>query len=266
MWKCPTCGKTVKKIPESHKCPCGLFIASESTLEKYRILEEICTINDYDLIVESCAGSGIIGYQNRLIPGSPVKLGQIARRRGSKCTFIESDYNSYDLLQSNLKKCGLWDPSFQFIYGDCNEYIPKIVDGYSPTLVFIDPFGYGNPPIGREMVVELSKKENVDLLFNFFWRICRQMGYARDYLNSSVPRHCSTAQSFKTSLDIYWGHSDWIHWKNWRHRRYAEKYAEGLGNNEAQIIGLPRHLREAKYFLVFSTNQHRLRLGLDRFP
>lgn len=266
VWECPACGERYSKIPETHKCSCGLFIASESTFDKYDILKEICEINSYDLIVEACAGSGIAGFEEKIIDGSPIRLAQIAKKKENKCIFIESDEKSYDLLYFNLEKRDLLKPSFEFILGDCNEYLPEKIGNSSSTLIFLDPFGYGNPPLRRDIIVELSKKKNVDLLFNFFWRICRQMGFARRYINDPPKsRHRLTAESFKASLDIYWGGSQWIDWGRLNTYQYARKYAEGLGNKKPQIFGLPQQSRENQYFLIFSTNQNHLKLGLDKY-
>jgi len=265
MWECPACGKKASNIPECHKCSCGLFIATASTFEKYQILEEICEINSYDLIVEGCAGSGMAGFRNRIIAGSPIRLAQIAKRKKNKCVFIESDERSINLLCHNLEYYNLSNPSFEFICDDCNENLLEKVESSSSVLVFLDPFGYGNPPLRREVIVKLSKMKNVDLLFNFFWRICRQIGFVRDHINAPKDRNRLTARSFKESLDIYWGSSRWIEWKGLRSRQYAEKYARGLGNKKPQIIGLPQYHSENKYFLIFSTNQNRLKLGLDKY-
>jgi three-Cys-motif partner protein len=263
------------RIPELRKCSCGLVIATEATFEKYQILDEICEVNDYSMIIDACAGSGMIALGDRLIPGSPIILASLAKKKKSKCVFIESENSTFGLLQANLGKYELLDSSYQNIVGDCNDHLLDLVKDPQPTLVYIDPFGYCYPPIKREVVLEISKKGHVDLLINFFWRICRQIGFAKRNLKSLNSRNRSTAQSYKKSLDVYWGvgqlspqYSDWFQWKKMHPFQYAEKYAKPLGDGKAQVIGLPRYHRvnkENKFFLIFTTHQNRLKLGLQKY-
>lgn len=117
-------------IPEPRKCSCGLVISTEVTFEKYQILDEICEVNDYSMIIVACAGSGMIALGDRLIPGSPIILTYLAKRKKSKCVFIESENSTFGLLQANLGKYDLLDSSHQNIVGDCNNHLLDMVKDF----------------------------------------------------------------------------------------------------------------------------------------
>lgn len=84
MWKCNYCGKTLADCPEDMKCPsCGLTIGrTDATREKLSILKDICKLNDYDLFIDACAGSGKVQLlDGGIIDGSALVLENLAKKR-----------------------------------------------------------------------------------------------------------------------------------------------------------------------------------------
>jgi len=282
MWKCAYCGKTASEMPEPMKCPnCGLVLGKAGvTEEKYDLLRKIVELNDYDFLIDACAGSGKVQVDEKLIPGSPLIFNEFARIKTppAKRVFIEFDQKTFKLLKNF---CNNSDAIF--INGDCNQHLLNLVDGNTRTLVFIDPFGYGIPAIKRSVILKLSETPNTDLLINFSWRIAREMGHARTYLNCTrdncpSPSHiyrkvtsctsCPTrrkAMQYARSLDIWWGHKNWMNWGSLKIGEYAKKYAKPLmTNNKVQIIPIPR-FKKATYHLIFATKFETLKLGIMRW-
>jgi len=287
MWRCLCCGKTLDVQPEAMKCPnCGLTLGrTEATKEKYNILRKICELNDYALIIDACAGSGKVQVNGELIDGSPLIINEISRRRvpPAKCVYIEADQKTFRLLR--WKFCG--NINAQFIYGDCNKYLLRLIDGRAPTLVYIDPFGFGVPAIRGDIILELSKIPNTDLLINFSWRIAREMGHARKYLNCSIDRcpspsnmsakvescdKCPTrkkALKYAEDLNTWWSLRDdpteWLRWGSLKNDEYARRYAEPLmENNRVQIFPIPKFAKTT-YHLIFATKFKTLKTGLLRW-
>lgn len=283
MWKCVFCGMIISEPPEDMKCPsCGLVIGTDATKEKLRILKDICRLNDYDLLIDACAGSGKVQLEGELIDGSAFILGEIAKKKKppAKCVFIEADHRTFRLLRWRFG----WSLDAEFINGDCNQHLLKIVNGVSKTLVFIDPFGYGLPAIKREIVLGLAKLPNTDLLINFTWRIAREMGHARKYLNctinncpspAKVGEHVSScelchnrkrARTYANSANIWWGSQDWMNWGSLGAREYVERYASPLRSYSAvQIYDIPTCSKNPTYYLIFSTKFNYPRYGLEKW-
>lgn len=284
MWRCIFCGKVTDEIPEDMKCPeCGLVIGtSDATLEKLQILTDICSLNNYDLLIDACAGSGKVQVDGKLIDGSAFIFESIAKRRNppAKRVFIEADPKTFLLLRWRFG----WSSDAVFINDDCNKHLLRLVDGKSKTLVFIDPFGYGLPAIDRHIVLELSKLPNTDLLINFTWRIAREMGFARTYLNCTINncpsptkasermiscelcRNRQTAISYMNSANIWWGGSEWLSWESMKALDYVKKYAEPLRTySKVQIYNVPGYSRNPKYQLIFVTKFDYPRYGIEKW-
>jgi hypothetical protein len=163
----------------------------------------------------------------------------------------------------------------ELICGDCNDYLLKYVDGKVPTLVFIDPNGYGVPAVRHDIVSKIAKTKNTDVLVTFSWRIGREMGYTSTYLScdkescpspSDISRKFGTcdectnrirAVTWKQSLDTWWGHSDWLQWSKLGARGYVEKYAGGLNNgNTIEITAFGRggdRYYKNDFYLILAT-------------
>lgn len=284
MWKCAFCGKTTGEIPEDMKCPsCGLVIGTpDATTEKLRILKDICNLNNYDLLIDACAGSGKVQIENRLIDGSAFILENIAKKKKppTKRIFIEADPKTFTLLRWRFE----WSSDAEFINGDCNEHLLRFVDGKSKTLVFIDPFGYGLPAIKRDIILELANIPNTDLLINFTWRIAREMGYARTYLNCTIDscpsptkagerfsscelcRNRKTAINYANSATLWWGNQDWMNWGSLEAREYVERYASPLRSySKVQIYNVPTCSKNPTYQLIFATKFDYPRYGIEKW-
>lgn len=239
MWKCNYCGKTLPNKPEDPGCPsCGIRLATNATPKKHEYLEALCTTNKYNLVIDGCAGSGMLQYPDgELKEGSPLILEKLTHDR---CICIEYNQKTFDILSKYAKEAKL-------VRGDCNDFLLKYVDGKEPTLIFIDPNGWGIPAIRYDIVSKMAKTENTDVLVQFSWRICREIGYTRRYLyckrehcpsptgiykKFEVCEECTNrlrASTWKESLDIWWGDSDWLAWVNFDDSYpYAKEYANRL--------------------------------------
>jgi len=258
-------------------CPsCGIRLATWATLKKHEYLEAVCSTNNYGVVIDACAGSGILQYPDGTIrKGSPCILETLIKGKG-ELICIEVREKTCNVLSHFVKIA-------KIINDDCNKIVPNFVDGKTPTLVFIDPQGYGIPPIDRNLVLNLSKTPNTDLLIQYSWRIAREMGFCRKYLicdtddcPSELARNkgltcgdCfnrSRAMAWKKSLDIWWGHSVWLEWGSKSKSEYAEEYAFPLRKHntvEKQLIrGEPS---QNIYHLIFSTKFNLPKIGLRKW-
>jgi three-Cys-motif partner protein len=284
MWKCVFCGKMAGEIPEDMKCPsCGLVIGTpDATVEKLQILKDICNLNNYDLLIDACAGSGKIQLEDRLIDGSAFILENVAKKKKppARRVFIEADRKTFLLLRWRFE----WSSDAEFINDDCNKHLLRLIDEKHRTLVFIDPFGYGLPAIDRHVILELSKFPNTDLLINFTWRIAREMGFTRTYLRCTINncpsptkvgervvscelcRNRQTAISYLNSATIWWGNQDWLNWESLKAKEYVEKYADPLRSySKVQIYNIPGYSRNPKYQLIFATKFDCPRYGIEKW-
>jgi len=273
MWKCNNCGYLSERVPENMKCSgCGITLGrTKATNGKYEILEDICRLNDYKLIIDACAGGGKVQLveNGSMIDGSSLRLETLAREKDPepKRIYIEYETRTYNLLSQLLGST-----NSTLINEDCNLNLLNFADGKNPTLVYVDPFGYGIPAIKRDIILELSRTDNIDLLISFSWRITREMGHARRYLYCTFDRcpspsgmdrkygscnKCPTrkrATSYKDSLNIWWGNSDWLQWRTGlKDDEYARRYAEPLRDyNRVKIFPIPR-FGKTTYHLIFAT-------------
>ena len=286
MWTCSYCGKTLNQKPEAMKCPdCGITLGqTNATKDKFRILKDICELNDYDLLIDACAGSGAVQLLNGdIINGSALLFEEIAKKRTppARHVHIEVEPKTYRLLRHRF--CS--DSDAKFINDDCNQHLLNLVDGETRTLVFIDPFGYGIPAIRRDMVIKLSAISNTDLLINFTWRIAREMGHARRYLFCTIDRCPSPTQasekvsscddchnrkrakSYAKSASTWWGGDEWLNWGSLSVRTYVERYASPFRqDNEVSIYRIPRYSSKSPtYQLIFASKFESPQYGLLRF-
>lgn len=271
MWVCQKCSRIAPAKPESMTCRCGLTLTSVETLEKHRVLEIICSSNPYNILIDACAGSGLIEDPRGgcLMEGSPLRLIRAARKKvpSGRCIFIESSRRTYRHLCNAVEQHrDISKP----ILGDCNEMLPRLINENTSSSIFayIDPFGYGNPPIDKQIVEKISENPRVDLLISFMWRITRQMGFVREYINSDNPTLKSRADSFQHSLNVYWGSSEWFRWSSMTSWEYAERYASPLRkHSQVEIVGIPPQSRNPSYVLIFATklNVPELPFRLDKW-
>lgn len=278
MWKCSVCNRIYpdKRIKDFMKCPnCGLVLATEGTRQKHQFLRSVYSLNKYELVIDACAGSGVLQLPDgKLTKGSPLILEELVKGKG-KCICIDVNKDTCSLLRKQIKGSVV-------LKGDCNKILPTLVKGKKRTLIYIDPFGYGVPVIDRAMVLGLAQTPNTDLLIHFSWRICREMGHARTYLNcdiadcpsptgvSSMVTSCDNcanrkrAKSYVRSLGIWWGTPDWIEWDfkgDRRAERYVEIYARPFRkNNEIQIVPVNH-----SFHLIFATKFSKPQMSLERF-
>ncbi len=280
VWvKMPVCGNCSKTLPdylEEPWCPyCGIRFATKATPKKHEYLEALCKTNKYDLAIDACAGSGKVLYSDgKLGEGSSLILRRLTKGR---CVSIEYEKRTFDLLASFAKNTEL-------INGDCNEFLLKYIDGKAPTLVFIDPNGYGVPAIRYDVVSKIAEMKNTDILATFSWRICREIGYTQVYLNCSMENcpspseisrkfdtcdNCTNrlrALKWKKSLDAWWGNSDWLKWSNIGASGYANKYADLLrkGNtvNMTAFSGGEQKFYKIDFYLILATKFNVAKYGI----
>jgi three-Cys-motif partner protein len=258
MSVCLHCGSPLRESLEEPWCPkCGIRFATKATPKKHEYLEAVCTTNKYDLVIDACAGSGRVQYSDgKLGEGSPLILKRLVKN--GRCVCIEYDTKTYGLLTFFVR-------DVELRHGDCNEILQEYVDGEQPTLVFIDPNGYGVPAIRNDVVRKIASTKNTDLLVTFSWRICREIGHAARYLfckkdNCPSPSNigkrfascddCTNrkvAIAYKKSLDVWWGHSDWLKWGSIGARGYVDKYASPLRNGNT-VETMPFSGGEQKYY------------------
>jgi len=259
------------------KCPnCGLVLATNGTKQKHGYLRKIYSLNNYEVVIDACAGSGILQLPNgKLTEGSPLILEELVSGKG-ECICIDVNTDTCSLLAKQVKKS-------KIINGNCNEVLPDLVSGEKTTLVYIDPFGYGVPAIDKRLVLGLAQTENTDLLIHFSWRICREMGYARKYLNCNIVdcpspsdasskvtsckdcRNRKVATSYEESLNIWWGTPDWANWVfkgKQKAEKYANVYADPLRkDNKVQILPVNH-----SFHLIFATKFKKPKMGfLEEF-
>jgi len=261
MWKCICCGQTalLGQVLNFMTCPsCGSILATRDTPFKHQYLKEVCSTNNYKLIIDACAGSGMLQFPDgRLKEGSPLILEKMMKDKGH-FVCIEVDPKTAKLLKNFSKDA-------EILHGDCNEILPELVDGENSTLVYIDPFGYGVPVIDRSVVLKISKIPNTDLLIHFSWRICREMGYARKYLKSENPTLRKRAESYTKSLNIWWGDADWLKWGSMKKLGYAEKYALPLREDNTVDITAFGKGREQSFYLILATKFQVPKYGILRW-
>ena len=185
--------------------------------------------------------------------GSPLILENMMKDKG-RCICIDVNPKTYRLLKRFSKHA-------EIRHGDCNKILPDLVDGKKPTLVYIDPFGYGVPVIDRKLVLKIAETPNTDLLIHFSWRIAREMGYARKYLTSDDRTLKKRAKGYAKSLNIWWGGPEWLKWGSMTKRDYAEKYASPLRrNNAVDIVAFGD--RGVSFYLIFATKFEIPRYGI----
>lgn len=207
--------------------------------------------------------------------GSPRILENITKEK-TELVCIEVREKTCQILSHFVK-------SAEIINNDCNKVVPDFIDGETPTLVFIDPQGYGIPPIDHNLVLDLSQTPNTDLLIQFSWRVAREMGFCRKYLvctDDNCPSEAarrkgltcdncynrSRAIAWKKSLDTWWGSSDWLEWGSMTKSEYAEIYASPLRkHNEVE-----KHLVKGRtpyntYHLIFATKFNLPKIGLRKW-
>ena len=261
MWKCICCGQTtlLDYVLNFMTCPkCGSRLATKETPLKHQYLIDVCSINDYKLVIDACAGSGMLQLPNgELKEGSPLILEKIMKDKGH-CICIEVDPKTYRLLKGFCKHA-------EVLYGDCNKILLDLVDGKTPTLIYIDPFGYGVPVIDKNLVLKMARTPDTDLLIHFSWRISREMGYARKYLTSDDRTLRKRAEGYTKSLNIWWGNSDWLKWGSMSKMEYADKYARPLRENNRVDITAFGNGRGISFFLVFATKFQLPKYGLLKY-
>jgi len=129
---------------------CGSIIATKDTPQKHQYLKEVCSTNDYKLVIDACAGSGMVQFPNgELKEGSPLILENMMKDKG-RCICIDVNPKTYRLLKRFCKHA-------EILHGDCNKILPDLTDGKHPTLVYIDPFGYGVPVIDKNLVLKMRE-------------------------------------------------------------------------------------------------------------
>lgn len=276
-WECTNCGRQCATTLEDPVCPgCGIRLATWATRKKHEYLREVCSENEYEVFIDACAGSGMLQYPDGSIKkGSPLILEEFVKDKG-KLICVEINKKTYGILSNYVSNAII-------INDDCNKVILNYVDAETPTLVFIDPNGYGVPPIDRYLVLDLSAAPNTDLLIQYSWRIAREMGFCRKYLfckdddcpsrlarqkgltcNSCYNR--SRAIAWKNSLDTWWGPSDWMNWGSMRIEEYVREYAQPLrDNNKVDIHFVQGRSRLNSYHLIFATKFDLPRIGLRKW-
>lgn len=276
-WKCSNCGRECYTKLEDPVCPsCGIRLASWATHRKHDYLKAVCSTNKYGLIIDACAGSGMLQYPDgKIRKGSPAILEEIVKDK-MKLVCIEVRERTCEILAGSVKNA-------QIINDDCNNVVPRFANGKTPTLVFLDPQGYGIPPIKRSLVLNLSKTPKTDLLIQYSWRIAREMGFCRKYLvcdGDNCPSELAQskdltcdncynrgrATAWKKSLDIWWGDSGWMNWGSMTKSGYAEAYSTLLREHNK----VEKHLVKGDspyntYHLIFATKFNLPLIGLRKW-
>jgi len=278
-WKCVNCGLERDERPRA--CPkCGLVQAGKWTHQKYGILEEYCHplclimrnqgIEHY--CIDACAGSGVVQLFEKpeLTDGSPLIMAKTrgwventikdkTKQPSVQCKFIEVDSNTYELLKKHIA------PYLEFvecINDDCNKELPLCLDKIPNafTLVYIDPFGLGDPVIQYETLEQVLDRSFTELFIHFSWEgISRAAGQLEnvDHPNETIRK---AARSTIETINSYMKGTQWQEiWKtqpSWRRRKaILELYLSGLKEHYKFIeyVEIPIGSKDPDYYLIFTT-------------
>ncbi len=169
--------------------------------------------------VDACAGSGIVqSWDDRAIDGSPLIMAKTrsiveneikdkTKKEEVRCVFIEYDEQTYTRLLKNT------EPYQSFctrLRGDTNELLPnqldKIKDAFA--LIYIDPFGVGNPVIRFETVKRVLERSHTELFIHFSLEaVERSAGLLKNWNPTTPPR--SQAEETVHTIDSYMNDQSW---------------------------------------------------------
>jgi three-Cys-motif partner protein len=228
--------------------------------------------------IDACAGSGIVQGHNdkEMLEGSPIimsktrqyvqdKIKDKSKLKEVNCIFIEINPKTYELLGRST--CSF--SNCERILGDCNQELPRILDKLDSerlkpfTLIYIDPFGLGDPPIMMETLRRVVERDYTELFMQLtIDGIIRTSGWLQ-YLKSGDTAKRSKAESYCKTLELFIG-SDRIDefcakWEKWREgEKEAEAlkyYISGLTKYypHVEYVEIPVGSAKPVYYLVFTT-------------
>ena len=285
MWKCLNCGAIRTERP-NFCSSCGLVQAGVGTLDKYSILEGYChplslimrNQNIAHYFIDACAGSGMVqAYNDRgMLEGSPIimsktrqwvqdKIRDKSKPQEVNCKFIEINPRTYALLEKstcNFSNC-------ERILGDCNQELPRILDKLDSeklrpfTLIYVDPFGLGDPPIMMETLRRVLERDYTELFIQLtIDGIIRVSGWL-PYLKSGDTAKKSKAESYCKTLELFIGNdriaefcAEWEKWREGEKETMALKYyISGLTKYypHVEYVEIPVGSTKPVYYLVYTT-------------
>jgi len=236
--------------------------------------------NDIDhYFIDTCAGSGKVQAYGRdeYIDGSPLimlktrdwvqeKIKDKNKPKHAKCILIEVNEKTYKLLEK-------WTEGFlsreKVVRGDCNKELPNVLDEIESesrkpfALIYIDPFGLGDPPIEMEMLKRVLERDYTELFLQLdVDGIARVVGVleGQDNIDSN---ESAKSKSYEKTLRIFFGdegferlHSEWPKLrKGEREQKILEYYISGIKGYFPRIkhIEIPIGSRRPSYYLIFTT-------------
>ena len=219
--------------------------------------------------LDACAGSGVVQKWNAdgLGDGSPLIMAKTRgvveeriRDKGKEpsveCRFIEYSPKTFEILKKTLEP---YRSFARCVQGDCNEELDGILDEFSDSfvLVYIDPFGLGDPVIGHETLEKVLKRPFTELFIHFSWEgVLRTAGQLKN-INHHDSETRKRAQSTVETLDLYLGagwRGLWLDRAN-RKKHIFELYISNLRRFYENItyVEIPFGSRNPLYYLVFTS-------------
>lgn len=252
-------------LVEDNRMPDGTLFFPSQTRFKYQILGQylyplsqiIGKEGRTHYFIDGCAGSGYVLIEGRRYEGSPVIMAKTrakAKRPSLRCVFIENNKMTFERLKEAT------EPFSEFcecVFGDFNEEIDRVLDNVSGYFAFIliDPFGFGDPIIKREVVERIMERPNTEILMNYSWE-----GVSRCAGQLARESYDPTSRSTCTTLDLF-------HTTKWREvekkqlsaedrrRAYLDLYIEGWKRyyEHVEYIEIPPMSKNPEYYLIFTT-------------
>jgi three-Cys-motif partner protein len=279
-WTCCVCGHKEPDRPR-RICPnCHIVQASADTRHKYEVLEKYCPplsliMRNQEIphfFVDACAGSGIVqSWDDRAIDGSPLIMAKTrsiveneikdkTKKEEVRCVFIEYDEQTYTRLLKNT------EPYQSFctrLRGDTNELLPnqlnKIKDAFA--LIYIDPFGVGNPVIRFETVKRVLERSHTELFIHFSLEAVERSAGLLKNLESNDSTKRSQAEETVHTIDSYMNGQSWRNaWTEGvsasdRRKRLLDLYVSSLRKYYDNIkwMEMPIGRRDPDTYLIFTT-------------
>ena len=280
-WTCCFCGCTDANRPKRW-CPrCGTVQVSVDTRHKYEVLGKYChplslIMRNHGIphyFVDACAGSGIVqGWDDKPADGSPLimaktrehvdgKIKDKGRDEESKCVFIEYDHKTFAALVKNTEP---YQSYCTRIRGDANEVLPVqlatvVKDAFA--LIYIDPFGMGDPVIKFETVKQVLERKRTELFIHFSLEAVERSAGMLQHVDSDDSTLRAKARGSVNTLDLYMNGQEWRDvWTrsrspSERRRELMDLYLTSLQRYypHVQHMAIPIGEDNPETYLVFTT-------------
>jgi three-Cys-motif partner protein len=222
--------------------------------------------------IDACAGSGRVQdyVERKLIDGSPVRMamtrsvvdGKIrdkSKKNEAKCWFIEVNDSTFSLLKANVEPFAGFSTC---VHGDANVRLESVLEevGREFALVYVDPFGIGDPVLRYETIQSVLERPYTELLIHYSYQGVDFSAAQLQNIDHPDPVIRQTARTTVNTLDMYLGGPEWHDvWSRAREggRRKAmlDFYLSELGKHYTHVMHLemPPGSPRPYFDLVFVT-------------